>query len=88
MKLCADTLVGCYCEGNALKIVQPIDWQAWQRVADYVNAQLARYAVEARLEEAREIRRNVQAHHDDAIGQYFEKRIAALEAELKEMMSQ
>jgi len=33
----ADTLLGAYTGGNALKAPQPIDWQAWQRVADYVN---------------------------------------------------
>ena len=33
-ELRTDSLVASYCDSNALKIPQPVDWEAWQRVAD------------------------------------------------------
>jgi len=43
----ADTLLVVYTEGNGLKAPQPIDWSAWQRVSDYVNAAYERMREEA-----------------------------------------
>ena len=37
----ADTLMGIYCGGRAEQVLKDfgkVDWEAWQRVADYVNA--------------------------------------------------
>ena len=61
--ICADTLVGCYCEGNALKVLQPLDWEAWQRVADYANAKLSAAADCARRELVEALDALYKDHH-------------------------
>jgi hypothetical protein len=37
----ADTMMGVYCGGNALEIPLPINWDGWQRVANYANRNIA-----------------------------------------------
>lgn len=46
----ADTLLGIFSEGRGEKIPLPIDWDGWQRVADYANRHALAQSAELRKE--------------------------------------